>query len=83
MISIEKAIRIAKKEISEYPVDAVVDLHDKWGVFFDSGDVPAPDIPVITVDKQSGKTGFLTIPPIENLDVLESAKVVWKEQNAN
>lgn len=79
MIPIEKAIEIAKKEISEYPVDTVVDLIEKWGVSFDGGDVPAPDIPIVTVDKKSGKTGILTIPPIENLDVLESAKVVWSK----
>lgn len=78
MISIEKAMKIAKKEIAEYPVDTVMDLGDRWGVSFNSGDIPVPDIPVVTIDKNNGGIEYLTIPPIENLDVLEAAKVVWR-----
>lgn len=77
MISIEKAIEIAQKEVTEYPVYEIMDLQDRWGVSFDSGDVPEPGIPVVTVDKSSGKTDFLTIPPIEHLHIINTAKIVW------
>lgn len=78
MISIQDAIKIAKEDQSDYPVVEVIDLKSKWGVSFDSGDIPIPDLPVVTVDKDSGRTDVITIPPIENLDVLESAPVVWR-----
>lgn len=80
MISIQNAITIAEKELTEYPVNEVLDLANNWGVCFDSGNPPIPGVPVITVHKQTGNIGFLTVPPIENLDIIETADVVWNTQ---
>ncbi len=77
MISIEEAIEIAKKRVTEYPVNEVMDLQDRWGIAFDAGKVPPPGSHTFTVDKISGKIALLPIPPIENLRILSAAKVVW------
>ena len=77
MISIQQAIEIAKKVQTEYQAIEVIDLKDKWCVSFDSGDIPIPGIPLIIVDKKSGEPDILTVPPIENLELIESSTVVW------
>ena len=76
MISLKKGKEIAVKEFSEFPICEIIDIGNLWAFCFDSGDPPVPGVPVVTVSKENGKTGYLSIPPLENLDILNSGIVV-------
>ena len=76
MISLKKGKEIAVKEFSEFPIGEIIDMGNLWAFCFDSGYPPVPGVPVVTVSKENGKTGYLSIPPLENLDILNSGIVV-------
>lgn len=76
MISLEKAKEICKNEYSEFPIAEIVDVGGMWAFCFDSGEPPVPGIPIVTVCKEDGKIGYMTIPPLENIEILENGKVV-------
>ena len=76
MIELEKARKIAQKEYPEYPIVETIDIGDRWAFSLDSGDPPVPGIPYIVVGKNDGAVGHLTIPPLENLDILEKGIVI-------
>lgn len=76
MISLSEAKQIAVKECNEYPVAEIVDIGNRWAFCFDTGDPPIPDVPPVTVDKETGAVGWLTVPPLENLTILDEGKVV-------
>ena len=76
MISLKRAKEIAVKEFSEYPIGEIIDIGSRWAFCFDSGDPPVPGIPVVTVSKEDGKTGYLPVPPLENLDILSNGTVI-------
>lgn len=82
MLSHKQAIEAAKKLRDEYPATEVLDFGDTYAVGCDLGEEPIPGVPAyILVDKTTGKTEYLTIPPLENLDRLDSAPVVWTSIN--
>jgi len=76
MISVKEAKQIAVKEYSEYPVAEILDIGNRWVFCFDTGDPPIPGTGMVTVDKETGEVGWLTIPPLENIALLEAGKVV-------
>lgn len=78
MIDLQRAIEIASKEIPNYPVSRVLDMVDCFAVEFNTGDFPVPGVPMVLVNKSTQAVAFLTIPPVENLDKVEQAKVVWE-----
>lgn len=78
MIDHIKAIEIAAEEMRDYSPTEVFDFGEQYAVAFDLGEVPAPGIPsIVLVDKKTGKTDFLTIPPFENAQKLENATVLY------
>lgn len=78
MIDHIKAIEIAAKEMSGYSPTEVFDFGEQYAVAFDLGDVPIPGTPgTVLVNKRTGKTDFLTIPPFENVQKLENATVLY------
>lgn len=76
MIDIVKAKGLAQKEVPDYPIDKAVDIKDRFVFFYDTGEPPIPGAPIVTVNKQNGEIGYMTIPPLENLDIIESGTVI-------
>lgn len=76
MISLKRAKELAVEEFSEYPIGEIIDIGSRWAFCFDSGEPPVPGIPVVTVSKEDGKTGYLPIPPLENLDILNGGTAI-------
>lgn len=79
-ISVEKACEIvfSSKEIAgTFKIDEIVDIGNAYAFCLErkDGEILPGDCP-ITVDKNSGKVDLLTIPPIENLDMLVNGKGV-------
>lgn len=78
MLDYKQAIEAAKKVTDEYPVEEVLDFGDCYAVGFDLGEIPPPGLSShVLVDKETGETEFLTVPPIENLERLETAPELW------
>lgn len=76
MMTVAQAKKLAADTYSEYPIVEILDIGDRWAFSFDSGDPPLPGIPTVTVNKETGEVGWLTIPPLENLELLNAGKVV-------
>jgi len=66
----QKAQQEAKKRFGDYPIKEKYDLGDVWAFYFGTDDDAG--VPYITVNKQTGAVGFLTIPPFENLNKLKA-----------
>lgn len=77
MITVTQAINLAAKQRPEYNISKIIDLEDKWGACYDSGNSPVPGIPIVTIGKETGEAGILTIPPLKNLSLVNLAPVVW------
>ena len=78
MLDCKQAVEAAKKLRNEYPIDEVRDFGEYYAVGCNLGETPAPGVPAyILVNKETGKAEYLTIPPIENLERLESAPILW------
>lgn len=78
MITIAEAKKLAIKSYGggKLPIAGILDIGDRWAFELDSGDPPMPGVPTITVNKETGEVKELTIPPLENLYLLNSGKVV-------
>ena len=81
MITVKDAKNIAKAEMPELEIIACVDIDNKYAFSFgvDKDNIP-PGTPIICVDKTDGKVSHLTIPPIENIAVLENGKEIELSQ---
>ena len=77
MISFETGKEMVAKEFSEFPIGEIVDIGGMWAFCFDSGEPPVPGALIVTVSKEDGGIGYLPIPPIENLDIIENGKVIY------
>lgn len=77
MITIKEAKTKAKAEMPELEVVSCVDIGNKYAFSFgiDKDNIP-PGTPIVCVNKENGKITHLTIPPIENIAVLENAKEI-------
>lgn len=84
MIAYKKACEIAdsirQKEFPSFKYVHVVDIADRWSFSFS---VYAPDdqrtmtpAPSFFVFKERGRVEWYTIPPLENLDLLESGNTI-------
>lgn len=76
MFPIEKAIKIAKEQFPEFDIYDITDIGEKFAFSFDTGDNPVPGIPFVCVSKENGEVSFLTIPPIENIKLIENGRKV-------
>ena len=76
MINFEKAIDIAQKQFPDYPIFDATDIGKKWAFSFDTGEPAIPGIPYVCINKFTGAVDYLTIPPIENLDIIEKGKKI-------
>ena len=77
MITIEKACELAKKEMKGLNIIGCVDIGDRYAFSFgvDKDNIP-PGTPTVGVAKENGKISYITIPPIENIDILCKGKEV-------
>lgn len=69
--------RDCKIEI-EYPILEIWDLGDRWVYVFCAGSPAAPGIPMVTISKTEGKVGYITIPPLENIGILDEGKLIYQ-----
>ena len=72
MITIQKACELAKKEMKEYDIIDCVDIGDEYVFSFSLDGEIVPATPMISIAKKNGKLSYFTIPPIENIDVLNN-----------
>ena len=77
MVSWQEGKEIAQKEL-EYPILEIWDLGDRWVYVFDAGSTAVPGIPMVTISKNEGKVGYITIPPLENICVLDEGKLIYQ-----
>ena len=75
MITPKEAYNKAKKEALDFPLLWCLDIDDRYAFFFSPEPIP-PGLPIVTVNKTSGNIGFLTIPPLENIDLLNKGKEI-------
>lgn len=45
---------------------------------FCAGSPAAPGIPMVTISKTEGKVGYITIPPLENIGILDEGKLIYQ-----
>ena len=78
MIPFEKLKSIAAKEMPNMEIKQCTDIGDDYVFSFGTKgtDDVLPGTPFVRIAKDSGKCSFMTIPPIENLDLLEKGKEV-------
>lgn len=77
MIDAKKAKELANAEFPELNVSACLDIGKSFAfTFVDEDNIPVAGVPVVTVTKDYGNIDYLTVPPIENLEVLEKAKEI-------
>lgn len=77
-MDVKAAFEIAKQGMEGRVLARCLDAGDRWIFCFEqenADDLTPGDFPV-TVDKATGKPGYLPIPPIENLQVLKAGKAV-------
>lgn len=82
MIVFKEVQKIAQRELPDLDIMQCTDIGDRFAFSFGikaTDDVP-PGTPIICVDKSNGKVSYLTIPPIETLDLLEKGHDVPLEQ---
>jgi hypothetical protein len=73
MITPKEACTKAHKEFPEYRLVECVDIGSAYAFYFAPGE-EFPGIPYVAVDKQSGSVDYLTIPPFENLALIQNGK---------
>lgn len=83
MIDIKDAYEKAKLKAENFSLLETRDSGDMWIFIFgskDRGGKIYPGAPNITVHKQSGETGLLTVPPVTNLKIINNAKIIETSQ---
>jgi len=77
MITYEQALAKAHNTRPDTVLDQAYDLDDVWAFMFapDTGEELTGE-PFITVNKETGELGDLTIPPLENLFRLQKGKKI-------
>ena len=71
-----KAKALAQGEFPEYPIGSIIDIGVSWAFGFDTGKPAIPGIPFVCVDKRNGQVSYLTIPPLENLEIISKGTPV-------
>ncbi len=79
MISVKEAYEKVKEKSMGFDLLETLETEDKWIFVFGkkcSDGKLYPGTPNITVEKDGGKVDFITIPPVQNLSLLQNAKRV-------
>jgi hypothetical protein len=71
MLTVNEAYKIAEKGIND-ALTHCCETDKQYIFYFDSGD----GSPYITVDKRTRQKGYLPVPPLSNLDIIERAKEI-------
>lgn len=77
MITLDVAKTIAKKEFPDFDIFSIKDIGDRWAFDFDAS---VPGVPIVCVDKLDGAVSWLTIPPLENLDIVDRGKLIYSAE---
>ena len=77
MITLDNAKKIAKDQFPDFPIFSITDIGNKWAFNYDT-EIPA--VPFICVDKTNGAVSYLTVPPLENLNVIENGKLIYSAE---
>ena len=75
MMTVKEAFLKARKEFTDTPLRACVDIGDRFAFYF-AEDEGIPGNPYITINKTSGEVGWLGSPPIENFRLLQKGKKI-------
>lgn len=77
MITLGKAVKIARNTQKYLVVSECVDIGDRYAFSFETadGEIP-PGTPVVCVAKNNGRVTYMSIPPLENLDILNGGNPV-------
>lgn len=73
MIELKKAYEKAHKEFPDYKLIECVDIGDAYAFYFSPGD-SIPGVPYVAVNKETEAVSYLTIPPFENLKIIQNGK---------
>ena len=74
---ISEAKRTAEEHMPGLRVAACYDLGDKYAfAFCGLSDEVVPGTPFVCVGKGSDEVSFMTVPPLDNLDIIEMGKAV-------
>ena len=81
MIDFREAQKIAKNEMPGLDIIQCIDIGTRFAFLFGvkSTDVVPPGTPIICINKSDGKISYLTIPPLENSDLLEKGQIISLE----
>jgi hypothetical protein len=75
MIAIKEAYTKAHNEFPEYTLTECVDIGNAYAFYFSpGGGDEIPGVPYVAVNKESGSVVFLTIPPFDNLELIQNGK---------
>lgn len=77
MITIDTAKIIAQNEFPDFPIYSIIDVGDEWAFDYDT---PIPGIPFICVSKSNGSVRRLSVPPLENLDIIENGELIYSAE---
>lgn len=77
MIELKKAATLANNTQKHLVVSGCVDIGDRYAFSFETkdGDI-LPGTPIVCVAKENGKVSYMSIPPMENLDILNNGITV-------
>ena len=69
----KQAISIAHGYAEKYEIIGCVDIGNAYAFYINYPGIAEiePGLPIIVVDKESGAVSEMSIPPLENLDILE------------
>jgi hypothetical protein len=80
MIDLKQAYRLiikeAEKRYRNIQITKCFDLGDRYAFSIRSNGEILIGAPIYTVEKATGAIGFLSIPPIENLELLKKSQVI-------
>ncbi len=67
-----------KKINEELYLHDCVELEDSFAFYFDAEEGGGSGVPYILVSKETGEIGYLSCPPLTNLEVLQAGKPIDK-----
>jgi len=77
-ISLETAQKLASKQMKGLDLFEIRETDTFW--YFEYGkmvdNILVPGVPAVSVSKNDGAIDYITVPPLENLDLLNNAKLI-------
>ncbi len=77
MITLERAKEIAQLQVPDFYISKIIDIGGEWVFSYDFGNPVPPGSPIVCISKSNGDVSHMTIPPLENLDILEKGRIVY------